>query len=145
MKILSWGIPVLNAIFLLEQRKPPTRMEFINRYGFFWHELDYRLDGWLVAELSKRQGLEKIMTRPREYLGFRQQLLCRLQQEKTQPAAGSPVVPVHQLSIPPALSRLLKFGLHLWEATASEVGRLQAIMLQEIDQNLKNRKPICSK
>ncbi len=145
MKILPWGIPVLNAIFLLEQRKPPTRMEFINRYGFFWHELDCRRDSWLVGEIIKRHGLEKIMADPREYLALRRQLLCRLQQEKTQPAVGLPPIPVHRLSISLELSRLLKFGLNLWEATATEVGRLQAIMLQEIDQNLKNRKPICSK
>lgn len=134
MKILPWGIPVLDAIFSLEQGKSPARMAFINRYGFFWHELDYRLDGWLVGEIIKQHGLKKIMDNPRKYLAFRQQLLRRLQQEKTQPAAGSPVVPVHQLSIPLAFSRLLKFGLHLWEATATEVSRLQAIILQEIDQ-----------
>ncbi len=134
MKILPWGVSVLAAIFLLDQGKALTRMEFINRYGFFWHELDCRLDSWLVGEIIKRRGLEEIMTLPQKYLAFRQQLFRRLQPEKTQPAAGSPAVPVHQLSIPLELSRLLKFGLNLWEATAAEVGLLQAIMLEEIDQ-----------
>ncbi|MEA2107808.1 MAG: hypothetical protein U9P07_00095 [Pseudomonadota bacterium] len=134
MKILPWDVPVLDAIFLFEQGKSPPRMEFISRYGFFWHGLDYRLDSWLVGEIIKHRGLEKIMAKPRGYLAFRQQLLRRLQQEKTQLAAGSPAIPVHCLSIPLELSRLLKFGLNLWEATAAEVGRLQAIMLREIDQ-----------
>jgi len=134
MKILPWGVPVLDAIFLLEQGKTPARMEFISRYGFFWHELDCRLDSWLVGEIIKHRGLEEIMTHPEKYLTFRQQLLCRLRQMKGQPAARSPAVPVHQLSIPLELSRLLKFGLNLWEATATEVSRLQAIMLQKIEQ-----------
>ncbi|MCK4378533.1 MAG: hypothetical protein KAW01_04275, partial [Deltaproteobacteria bacterium] len=134
MKILPWGILILDAIFLLEQGKSLTRMEFIRRYGFFWHELDCRLDSWLVGEIIKRHDLEKIMANPREYLAFRQQLLRRLQPEKAQPAVESPAVPVHRLSIPLELSRLLKFGLNLWEATAAEVNRLQEVMLQEIDQ-----------
>jgi len=134
MKILPWGVPVLDAIFLLEQGKAPARMEFISRYNFFWHELNYRLDSWMVGEIIKHRGLEKIMAQPGKYFTFRQQLLCRLLQMNGQPAAESPTVPVHRLSIPLELSRLLKFGLNLWEATATEVGILQGIILQEIDR-----------
>jgi len=134
MKILSWGILILDAIFLLEQGKPLTRQEFISRYGFFWHELDCRLDSWLVGEIIKHRSLEEIMIHPQKYLAFRQRLLYRLRQMKSQPAAGSPTIPVHQLSITLELSRLLKFGLNLWETTTAEVNCLHEVMLQEIDQ-----------
>ena len=134
MKILPWDCPVLETIFLAEQGKAPERMEFIRRYGFFWHELDYRLDAWLIGEILKRRGLEIITTAPRKYLNFRQQLLRRLALEKILPPAGSPTVPVHRLSIPLNLSRLLKFGLNIWEATAGNVSHRQEIMLQEIEK-----------
>jgi len=134
MKILPWGIPVLEAIFLLEEKNPPSRMDFINRYGFFWHELDYRLDAWLAGEIIKRSGLQAIMDSPREFLDFRRRLLSRLQREVVEKPGSSPALPVHRLSIPLDLSRLLKFGLNLWEAGADRVGRLQEAMLREVER-----------
>ncbi len=134
MKILPWGSRVLEAIFLSEQGHPLTRMDFINRYGFFWYKLDYRLDAWLAGEVIKRSGLQAIMASPQKFLNFRRRLLSKLQQKVNGKAADSPTLPVHQLSIPLDLSRLLKFGLNLWEADAVRIGRLQEVMLQKVER-----------
>ncbi len=134
MKILPWGAPVLEAIFFFEQGRPLARMDFISRYGFFWNELNYRLDAWLAGEIIKRYGLKVIIANPRKFLDFRRRLLSRLQQKINKKADNPPILPVHQLSIPLEFSRLLKFGLNLWEASAVKVGKLQEVILQEVER-----------
>ncbi|MBN2332522.1 MAG: hypothetical protein JXO49_04355 [Deltaproteobacteria bacterium] len=134
MKILPWGTMVLAKIFDQQKGKLGTRENFAACYGFFWQHLDYRLDGWLINEYLKRRSIADLAADHQAYRCLRQRLLQQYRPENSTPTPHATSEPVHRLAIPLELSRLLKFGFDLWQGTAAEVSRLQAILLAEIDR-----------
>ncbi len=134
MKILPWGGVVLAAIYRREKGRSLAREEFSRRYGFLWRELDARLDSWLLEELEKRQGPDAWWSRHRKYRAWRQRLLAELREAQPLAACGGgPTLPVHRLHIPLNLSRLFKFGLGIWEATAAEANAILAVITRELE------------
>lgn len=136
--MLMWGHKTLRAIAQLERYIPMRKDKFCRKYAAFLYQLSFQLDGYLVEELIPHLGVGYFLneTTLGRYIFFREGLISHhLNTEPTRRGKPKPPAPlriVHSLGIPISLSRLLKFGLHLWYSTQEELDKL----LSEIQEQL---------
>jgi len=99
-----------------------NQQPFPAAYEFLWQNLDFRLDGYLAFATARRKDINFLRRNLENYISQRDALLDELKELAADPAflvlTNQDLIPTHQLEIPLALSRLLKFGAELWELPA---------------------------
>ncbi len=141
MRLLGWEQAMVEMVAAEMPAAADTgalqREIFLEKYGFLWQELDFRLDGWLATEIADRAGLDFLHRHRGRTVELRRRVIDRLKEpgfDKT--ADPAELKPSHTLAIPLSLSRLLKFGAGLWELPAGCEEKILTICETELHRFL---------
>lgn len=140
MRLLAWDREIVQIIVResLENKLNASPQisnlnNFVTRYGFLWQKLDFRLDGYLTLQITKEKGFNFLRHNLANYIQLRDDIIVDLKTNlNLQTTSPTHRIPAHKLNIPLNLSRLLKFGVNLWELPPA----CEKEILQLIEQKL---------